>query len=278
MRSTVHWLVCGVAVLCVLGTWFLYPNRVESEERSGKEIQATKTNSKFSHELFDQVLQEYVDSQGRVDYARLKSNPGTLESYLDLLAVNAPSDNATFQTGLAFWINAYNALTIKGVLDHYPITSVRKIKLFGGFFSRIKFQVGGRSYTLDNIEHDIIRYEFGDPRIHFALVCASIGCPILEKRVFVPETLEERLDNATANFINNPEKVRLDRENGVLHLSQIFEWYAEDFEDTHGSVINFISEYLPEADAAFLKKEEVQIQYLKYDWSLNAQSCVEEQK
>ena len=278
MRSTIRWLIGGVTVLCVLGTWFLYPNRVDSEEPSGKEIQATKTNNEFSHELFDQVLQGYVDSQGRVDYARLKSNPGTLESYLDLLAVNAPNDNATFQTGLAFWINAYNALTIKGVLDHYPTTSVRKVKLFGGFFSRIKFQVGGRSYTLDNIEHDIIRYEFGDSRIHFALVCASLGCPILEKRAFVPETLEKRLDNATANFINNPEKVRLDRENSVLHLSQIFEWYAEDFEDTHGSVINFISEYLPEADAAFLKKEEVQIQYLKYDWSLNTQSGVEEQK
>ena len=278
MRSSIHWLIGGVTVLCVLGTRVLYPNWGESEDPSGKGIQATKTNSKFSHELFDQVLQEYVDSQGRVDYARLKSNPGTLESYLDLLAVNAPSDNATFQTKLAFWINAYNALTIKGVLDHYPTTSVRKIKLFGGFFSRIKFQVGGRSYTLDNIEHDIIRYEFGDPRIHFALVCASLGCPILEKRAFVRETLEKRLDNATANFINNQEKVRLDRENGVLHLSQIFEWYAEDFEDTHGSVINFISEYLPEADAAVLKKDEVRIQYLKYDWSLNAQSGVEEQK
>ena len=278
MRSTIHWLIGGVTVLSVLGTWFLYPNRVEGEEPSGKKIQSTKSDGEFSHELFDQVLQKYVNSQGRVDYAALKNNPGTFESYLNLLAVNAPSDKAPFQAGLAFWINAYNALTIKGVLDHYPTTSVRKIKLFGGFFSRIKFQVGGRSYTLDNIEHDIIRYEFGDPRIHFALVCASLGCPTLENRAFVPETLEKRLDNTTAKFINNPEKVRLDRENGVLHLSQIFEWYAEDFEDTHGSVINFILEYLPEADAAFLKKEEVQIQYFKYDWSLNAQSSVEEQK
>ena len=275
MKLTTHWLIGGITVLSVLGTWFLYPHRVESEEQDGKEIQVTTADDEFSHELFDQVLQKYVDSQGRVDYAGLKNDPGTLQSYLDLLAVNAPSDKATFQTGLAFWINAYNALTIKGVLDHYPTTSVRKIKLFGGFFSRIKFQVGGRSYTLNNIEHDIIRYEFGDPRIHFALVCASLGCPILENRAFVPETLEERLDNVTANFINNPEKVRLDRENGVLYLSQIFEWYAEDFEDTHNSVINFIAEYLPEADAAFLKGEEVQLQYLEYDWHLNAQSEVE---
>ena len=278
MKSTTRWLIGGVTVLCVLGTWFLYPYRVEGETRGGKEIQVTTADDELSHELFDQVLQKYVDSQGRVNYAGLKNDSGTLESYLDLLAVNAPSDRATFQTGLAFWINAYNALTIKGVLDHYPTTSVRKIKLFGGFFSRIKFQVGGRSYTLDNIEHDIIRSEFGDPRIHFALICASLGCPILENRAFVPETLEERLDNATANFINNPEKVRLDRENGVLHLSQIFEWYAEDFEDTHDSVINFISEYLPEADTAFLARAEIQIQYLQYDWRLNAQPGVEEQK
>ena len=186
MKSTARWLIGGVTVLYVLGTWFLYPHRVESEEQSGKEIQATTTDDEFSHELFDQVLQKYVDSQGRVNYAGLKNDSGTLEPYLDLLAVNAPSDKATFQTGLAFWINAYNALTIKGVVDHYPTTSVRKIKLFGGFFSRIKFQVGGRSYTLDNIEHDIIRYEFGDPRVHFALVCASLGCPILETRAFVP--------------------------------------------------------------------------------------------
>ena len=278
MRCTKYWLIGRVTVLCVLGTWFLYLPQVESEASGRKEVQATKTNSEFSHELFDQVLRKYVNPQGLVDYAGLKSDSGTLESYLNLLAVNAPSDKATFQTGLAFWINAYNALTIKGVLDHYPTTSVRKVKLFGGFFSRIKFQVGGRSYTLDNIEHDIIRYDFSDPRVHFALVCASLGCPILESRAFVPETLEKRLDNATANFINNPEKVRLDRENSVLYLSQIFEWYTEDFEDTHGSVINFISEYLPEVDAAFLKEEEVEIQYLEYDWSLNAQSSVEEQK
>ena len=275
MRSTTRWLIGGATVLCVLGMQFLYQHRVENEERVGKEIQAAPTKGKFSHELFDQVLQKYVDSQGRVNYAGLKNDPGTLESYLDLLVVNAPDNGATFQTGLAFWINAYNALTIKGVLDHYPTTSVRKIKPFGGFFSRIKFQVGGRSYTLNDIEHDIIRYEFGDPRIHFALVCASLGCPILEDRAFFPETLEERLDNATAKFINNPEKVRLDRENGILYLSQIFEWFAADFEDTHNSVINFIMEYLPEADAAFLKGEEIQIQYLQYDWRLNAQSGVE---
>lgn len=275
MRSLTRWLIGGVAVLCILGARFVYQYRVENEERIGKEIQAAVTDGEFSHQLFDQVLQKFVDLHGRVNYAGLKNDSEMLESYLDLLAVNAPGDKVTFQTGLAFWINAYNALIIKGVLDHYPTTSVRKIKPFNGFFSRIRFQVGGRSYTLNDIEHDIIRYEFGDPRIHFALVCASLGCPILENRAFFPETLEERLDNAAANFINNPEKVRLDRENGVLYLSQIFEWFAEDFEDTHDSVIDFIAEYLPEPDATFLKEQEIQIQHVQYDWQLNAQSGME---
>ncbi len=278
MKSTTRWLIGGVALLCVLGGRFLYQYRVETEERVGQNTQAVTTEGEFSHQLFDQVLQKYVSSQGRVDYAGLKSNPGTLEPYLDLLAVNVPDDEATFQTGLAFWINAYNALTIKGILDRYPITSVRKVKPFSGFFSRIKFEVGRRSYTLDDIEHGIIRYEFGDPRAHFVLICGSIGCPIMENRAFLPETLEERLDIATANFINNPDKVRLDRENGILYLSQIFEWYAEDFEETHDSVIDFITEYLPEGDATFLKQETVQIQYLHYDWGLNAQPEVESEQ
>ena len=102
MKSTTRWLIGGVTILSVLGTWFLYPHRAESEDRGRKENPATKSDSEFSHELFDQVLQKYVNSQGRVDYAGLKSNPGTFESYLNLLAVNAPSDNATFQARTRF--------------------------------------------------------------------------------------------------------------------------------------------------------------------------------
>ena len=114
MKSTTRWLIGGAAVLCVLGARLLYQHRVENEERVGKKVEAATTDGEFSHELFDQVLQKYVNPQGRVNYAGLKSSPGKLESYLDLLAVNAPSDKATFQTELAFWINAYNALTNQG--------------------------------------------------------------------------------------------------------------------------------------------------------------------
>ena len=266
-----HWLIGGLAVLVAVGGSFVHPLRVESKKPVNKQAEASIASDAFSHDLFDRVLQQHIDSQGNVDYAALKENPQDLETYLDRLATFNP-ETLPYQAKLAFWINAYNALTIKGVIDHYPTTSVRKIKRFGGFFRRIKFRVGGKNYTLNDIEHGIIRTEFVEPRIHFVLVCASGGCPILENRAFIPETLEERLDNATSNFVRNSEKVRLDTENRVLYLSKIFEWYAEDFEDTHDSLLDFIVDYLPEADAKFLKRETVEVRYFDYDWGLNDQA------
>ena len=271
MKSAARWLVVVIAILCVLGGGFLYRYRVEEESRVGAEIQTIVTAETFSHTLFDQVLQAYVDEQGRVDYAALKQNPQQLEAYLDAIAVISPNELPTGRAALASWINAYNALTIKGVLDHYPTTSVRKIKPYLSFFSRIKFRVGNQDYTLNDIEHGIIRGEFAEPRIHFALVCASGGCPILQNRAYLPETLDEQLENATSGFINNPEKVRLDRENRVLYLSKIFEWYTVDFEQTHDSLLDFVMAYRPETDAVFLKNEDVHVQYLPYDWELNDQ-------
>ena len=266
-----RWLIAGLAILGLFSGWFLYRYRVESDKRVGKATPPSITVDKFDHDRFDRVLQTYVNSRGQVNYTALKNNPQELETYLDTLAVMSPEDLPS-QDQLAFWINAYNALTIKGIIDHYPTTSVRKIKPLRGFFYRLKFKVGGKSYTLNEIEHDIIRSEFVESRIHFVLVCASGGCPVLENRAFFPDTLEERLENATFNFISNPEKVRLDRVNRVLYLSKIFNWYEEDFEGTHDGIIDFITNYLSETDAEFLKQEEVTIQYLDYDWTLNDQA------
>lgn len=268
--KTVHWLLTALAIPCVLSGWVAYRYRIENDPRVGT-VDLQPVTSAFSHDRFDKVLQAYVDAKGRVNYKALKKNPKDLEAYLDQLARTAPEDLPR-QERLAFWINAYNALIIKGVIDHYPTRSVRKVKPFGGFFSRIKFQVEGESYTLNDIEHDIIRSEFSEPRIHFALICASAGCPILPNRAFAPDTLDEQLDDVTVNFINNSEKVRLDRPNRVLYLSKIFEWYEEDFEDTHDSSIDFILDYLPETDVTFIEEEDVTIRYLDYDWTLNDQA------
>ncbi|MDE0468536.1 MAG: DUF547 domain-containing protein [Candidatus Poribacteria bacterium] len=259
-------LIVCLLLLSVCGVFFLYHFRVEVDLRTS---QPTGDVS-FSHDLFDQVLQEHVDERQQVDYAKLKANPEKLEAYLDLLAVANP-EALSYNAQLAFWVNAYNALVVKGVVDHYPITSVRKVKLFNGFFSRLKFQVAGKTYTLNEIEHDIIRTEFVDPRVHFVLVCASSSCPPLWNRAYTAETIEERLEIATLNFIRNPEQVRIDRAERRVYLSKIFKWYKDDFKEGYEGVTDFLSDYLHPENAEFLASTDVKFRYLDYDWTLNDQ-------
>lgn len=257
-------LIVCLLLLSVCSVIFLYHYRVEADSRTEQPVDDTS----FSHELFDQVLQEHVDERGRVNYTKLKANPEKFEAYLDLLAFAKPEE-LSYNEQLTFWINAYNALVIKGVIDHYPITSVRKVKLFNGFFSRLKFQVAGKMYTLDQIEHGIIREEFVDPRAHFVLVCASRSCPPLWTRAYTAETLEERLETATLNFLRNPEHVRIDRAKRHVYVSKIFKWYDDDFKEGYEGVADFLADYLPPEDAEFLESTDVKFRYLDYDWTLN---------
>ena len=259
-------LIVCLLLLSVVSVIFLYHFRVEADSR----IARPPSEAPFSHDLFNQVLQEHVDKKGRVNYTKLKANPEKLEKYLDLLAVAKPTE-LSYNAQLAFWVNAYNALVIKGVIDHYPTTSVRKVKWFNGFFSRLKFQVAGKTYTLNQIEHGIIRTEFVDPRVHFILVCASTSCPPLETRAFSAEDIEERLETATFNFVQNPEQVRIDRVKRRVYLSKIFKWYDEDFREGYDGVADFLTDYLPSEDADFLLAENVKFHYLDYDWTLNDQ-------
>ena len=266
--KTNSWFIAGLFVLSAIGAGFLYWFRVETDWRVG---QGGPLNSEApNHALFDEVLQARVNTEGQVDYAGLKARPEKLGAYLDMLAVTDPAA-LSYNEQLAFWLNAYNALVIKAVVDRYPMTSVRSIKPFGGFFSRLKFQVAGAPYTLNEIEHDVIRAEFVDARVHFALVCASGGCPTLENRAFFADTLEERLETATFNFVANPEKVRLERGERRIYLSKIFKWYAADFTEGYAGVTDFLADYLPPDDAEFLVTEEVEVHYLDYDWTLNDQ-------
>ncbi len=259
-------LIVCLLLLSVCSVLFLYHFRVKADSRTQESVDVVS----FSHDLFDQVLQEHVDKEGRVNYTKLKANPEKLERYLDLLAVAKPTE-LPYNAQLAFWVNAYNALVIKGVIDHYPTTSVRKVKWFGGFFSRLKFQVAGETYTLNQIEHGIIRTEFVDPRVHFILVCASTSCPPLENTAFSAETIEERLETATFNFIQNPEQVRIDRVKRRVYLSKIFKWYDDDFMEGYEGVADFLTDYLPPEDAEFLASTDVKLHHLDYDWTLNDQ-------
>ena len=257
-------LIVCLLLLSLCSILFLYHFRVETDLRTQQPAEDTV----FSHDLFDQVLREHVDEKGRVNYRKLKANPEKFEAYLDLLAVANP-EALSYNAQLVFWVNAYNALVIKGVVDHYPITSVRKVKLFNGFFSRLKFHVAGKIYSPDQIEHDIVRTEFVDPRVHFVLVCASRSCPPLRNRAYSAETIEEHLETATFNFIRNPEQVRIDRTKRRVYVSKIFKWYEDDFEVGYDDVADFLADYLPPEDAEYLESTDVKLRYLDYDWTLN---------
>ena len=259
-------LIICLLLLSVCSVLFLYHFRVEADSRTEQPSNAAS----FSHDLFDQVLQEHVDENGEVNYTKLKANPEKFEAYLDLLAFANPEE-LSYNERLTFWVNAYNALVIKGVVNHYPITSVKKVKLFNGFFSRLKFQVAGKMYTLDGIEHGTIREEFVDPRVHFVLVCASSSCPPLSNRAYTAETIEERLETATLNFVRDPEQVRIDRAKRSVYVSKIFKWYEDDFKEGYDGAVDFLADYLPPEDAEFLESTEVKLRYLDYDWTLNDQ-------
>lgn len=256
-------LIISLILLSIISVILQYNFRIEVDARSME----VESDSPLSHDVFNQILQRHVD-EGRVDYTKLKENPRVLDDYLDQLAA-ANLIKMNYSEQLAFWINAYNALIIKGVIDHYPTKSVRKVKLFRGFFSRLKFQVAEEAYTLNQIEHNIIRTEFVDPRVHFALVCASLSCPPIENSVFLPETIEEQLDEVTQKFISDPKKVRLDRQKRRVYLSKIFKWYKEDFSEGYDGVPDFLADYLPPEDAEFVLEKDIKFVFLAYDWTLN---------
>ena len=226
----------------------------------------------------DSLLKRYVGSEGKVDYQSLEEE--TVEDYVRWLEGFDPGNLKTRNEKLAFWINAYNMLTIYGVLRQLrrnPDFARRGNKSWFQrfrFFWWTKYKIGGRKYSLYQIENKILRKEFSEPRIHFALNCGSQSCPLLKDGLYSAEYLDEELDMAATIFIRSPQGARLDRENKTLHLSSIFKWYKEDFEKSSGSVLKFVKRYLQEEDRKFIEENlsEIKMSYQEYDWGLNIRS------
>lgn len=241
------------------------------------------------------VLERYVDEHGLVDYKGLKGHSGDLDRFVRSLAKVSSNDYDSWTDAdkIAFWINAYNGLTLRVILDHYPIkpsflksfvypeNSIRQI---AGVWDKITFPVMGREVTLDHIEHGILRAKFNEPRIHMALNCASMGCPPLRREPFVGARLDAQLDDMTRRFLKNPAKFRIDRPSKTVYLSPIFKWFGGDFakrygaqekfpgfSDTERAVLDFVSKYIDPEDGSYLEKGKLSIEYLDYDWSLNVQ-------
>lgn len=219
-----------------------------------------------AHQLFNELLTKY-NQAGHVDYAGFKRQEALLDAYLDGLAKVDP-DSLPRNERFAFYVNAYNAWTIKLILSEYPgVASIKDLgSLFKSPWKKNIVKLGGRITTLDHIEHDILRPEFKDPRVHFAINCASKGCPPLYREPFNGHQLNLQLNEVTRHFINNPGFNRL--EGNVLHVSSIFKWFIEDFND---DIIGFFEQYASEAlrNKIIQRRSSLKIKYLDYDWSLN---------
>ncbi len=229
-----------------------------------------------NHVAWDQMLRNYV-KDGLVDYRGFNHADDILILYLGMLGGVQSEQLPSRDARLAFWINAYNACVIKGVLDHYPIKSVKDVK---GFFDGIRYQIAGESLTLNGIEAKA--RALGDWRIHFAVVCASLSCPILRSEAYTADRVDAQLTQQVQQFLSNTEKgLRLDPRQDTLWVSKIFKWYAADFVPNGALTAQSLLERLrPVLDPAIaqaigqelVKDYELHVRFMDYDWSLNAQT------
>jgi len=228
----------------------------------------------FDHSEFDRVLKTYVNPQGRVDYNGIAADP-SFKMYMQSLKSARP-DAMSRDGQLAFWTNAYNAVTIDKVIKWKPKKSVRETFVPGvwtgtKFFTTREHVVAGRSLSPDDIEHEILRKQLKEPRIHFAIICASSSCPRLPQFAYTAENVQARLESETRKYINSERGTQVDAAKNTLYLSKLFDWFAGDFESKSGSVQNFMKPYLDEGTLEFWGKGP-KIKYIHYDWSLNAQA------
>jgi hypothetical protein len=233
----------------------------------------------IDHSAWDALLKRYVDAQGMVDYAAWKASAAdqqALDKYLAHLSEATFSQEARREAQLAYWINAYNAVTVKGILREYPTSSIRNhtAKLFGyNIWKDLQLLVEGKSYSLEQIEHEILR-KMGEPRIHFAIVCASLGCPRLLNEAYVAERVDEQLTTNAKAFFADRTKFHYDAARRTIAVSPILKWFAEDFGANQGDQLRRIAPYLPDAASRQLAKSgSTRISYLDYNWGLNDSSA-----
>jgi hypothetical protein len=224
------------------------------------------SDTTVDHSIYAELLNKYVH-QGKVDYRGFKKDESKLDQYLKVLE-NVDSKNLSRNEQFAFYINAYNAWTIKLILSGYP--GVKSIKDLGNIlrspWKKKICRIDGNVITLDHIEHDILRPRFKDPRVHFAVNCASTSCPPLMSQPFLGSTLDQQLDVAARAFINNPKRNYL--KGDTLYVSRIFKWFSKDFNnDIIGFFLTYADDHLKKE--LEVKKQTIKVNYLRYDWSLN---------
>lgn len=234
--------------------------------------------NKRQHQLFTEILQEYV-KDGLVDYKNLK-NDERLDKYLKVLTETNPDDYKTDEEKIAFYINAYNAYTLKFIVEEYPVESINDLHWGGLYLGSVlgttvwddkKVIINKKKFSLNNIEHDLLRKEFEEKRIHFALVCASLSCPQLRNEAFEGFKLDDQLNDQGITFFNDKSRNKFDAKTKTAYLSKILDWYDDDFGANGKEILLYITNFLSKGLAKDIRKEidEWEIEYLSYNWDLN---------
>ena len=211
----------------------------------------------FNHSGWDQLLNKYVTADGRVNYEGFRNDKGILRDYIASLGANMPSESWSREDKLAYWMNAYNAMTVDLIVRNLPLESIKDIDKP---WDQRLWKLGDKWYNLDEIEHQILR-KMGDARIHFGINCASFSCPPLLNEAFNSQTVEMQLDAMARAFVNDPKRNRISENN--IEISQIFSWFAKDFK-TDGSLIDFLNRYSETTISNKARKS-----FMDYDWALN---------
>lgn len=227
-----------------------------------------------THAVLDRVLKARVKNE-RVDYVALKADSKELDAWLKSAGAvtDAEFNRWTQPQQLAFLMNLYNAATLRLIVDHYPLKSIKDIgSVFKGPWKQEVVPLLGKTVTLDYLEHSILRKKYTEPRLHFAIVCAARGCPALRAEAYVADKLNAQLDEQGRIFLGTKEKNRFDAQERTLYLSPIFKWFSEDFEKKSGSVTKFVTPFFPAAEQKRMQSaKSINTRYTDYDWSLNSQ-------
>ena len=214
-------------------------------------------SQKNNHQKWNDLLQKHVSENGNVDYKGFKKDELALQSYLELLSKNLPEKSWTKNATLAYWINVYNAYTVKLILVNYPVKSIKKIN---SPWDAAFINLGNKKYSLGEIEHKILR-KMNEPRIHFAINCASYSCPNLLNEAYTEKNLNNQLDAAAKSFINDKSKNNITA--NIIEISSIFDWFTGDFKKK-GTLIDFLNKY-----SSVKINAKAKISYKEYNWNLN---------
>ncbi len=230
---------------------------------------ATGDGNPPSHEAWTKLLKKYVDNDGLVNYKGFIKDIKDLDAYLAILTNNPPDDKWSKNEQLAYWFNAYNAFTVKLITMNYPVTGIKKIGpdiqviFVNTPWDKNFFKIGSDKFSLNDIEHKTLRKKFDEPRMHFALNCASLSCPKLRNEAYQADKLNTQLDEQARAFLADKSKNIITP--GKVQISKIFSWYGKDFTKSGGK-IDFLNRYSP-----IKINRNADLEYLDYNWDLNEQ-------